>query len=182
MTKPLSLWRVVEALRHDFLQLLASLMSISSDMLLSFCLQGSESAAPLLLLPTNQPFHFSHHPHALRLLLYPRVLLPQSYPLLKDFILLLVLSPQPVDILVALSSWNPYLNICPLYLMFSLSPLLLVFPTSSLSIHVSTTTWLLSLPNCIIKSDQGPPHYQIHWTCSILYLTRTLSSFYLPMN
>lgn len=67
MTKPLSLWRVVEALRHDFLQLLASLMSISSDMLLSFCPPGSESAAPLLLLPTNQPFHFSHH-----LLLYPR--------------------------------------------------------------------------------------------------------------
>lgn len=99
MTKPLSLWRVVEALRHDFLQLSASLMSISSDMLLSFCLPGSESAAPLLLLPTNQPLPLSSIIHMpLPSPPLPRVLLPQSYPLLKDFILLLVLSPQPVDI------------------------------------------------------------------------------------
>lgn len=145
--------------------------STSSDMpTLNSCPPGSESAAPLLLLPTNQPFHFSRHPHALHLLLYPRVLLPQSYLLLKGFVLLLALSPQPVNILEALSSWNPSLNICPLYwvgqkvhltakpeqtfwptwyLPSSLSPMLFIFPTasstSSLSIHVSTHSNLASV-------------------------------------
>lgn len=149
MTKPLSLWRWLRPSGMTSFNFQppswAYLQTCSSA---SVC-QDQKVPLPSSLLPTNQPFHFSHHPHALHLLLYLgscSLSHTLSWKTLSCCWFFLPASWYPSGSLF-LKSLFEHLSLT--YLTFSLSPLLLVFPTSSLSIHVSTTTWLLSLQTAL---------------------------------